>query len=266
MKYINKKHLVALSILFAFGLVGITAWSSVQSENVERVIIENKTRSLQVEAVKELGSTGNISKFEISLRNNYDKPVSIYRFRVSDKLFDKDAVTAIEQGGFLDKWLIKPNETSVSKFSANSKGKVFLTIVAVLFEDGTGDGNAGDVIRLQEIRTGVFMGFKEIVPILQESAKADESLSSEAMIQSLEERIKQINDKDIPDNLKRGFAQAKSYVSLELKDVRENISLKPNFNPRADVIDKLVEIESALTKLTVNLPSNIGKKRRQNED
>lgn len=257
MKYINKRHLIALLVLAAFGVTGFAVWRSVQSKDVERVFIENKTRSLQVESIKDLGEKNNRKEIEITFRNNYEKPIAAYRVRVSEEFDGKTEVSAVERGGLIVGWVLKPKDIKVEKFIINSEGKTYLTIAAVIFEDGTGDGEIAELNRLQEIRVGVRMGFQKIVPILQDAAKTSESLSSDTAIQSLEEKIKQLSDKDVPNNSKRGFALAKSYVSLELNDIKDAKARNPNFNAETEIAAKLSEIESALTKLSVNLPSNI---------
>lgn len=263
MNYISKMSMLTLLILTAFGIAGFAIWKSVQSKSIEQVSIENKTRFLIVESIKELGEKNNRSEIEITFKNNYDKPIASYRVRVSEEFDGRTDVSAVERGGLIVGWVLRPNETKVEKFIINSEGKTHLTIAAVIFEDGTGDGEIVELNRLKEIRVGVQMGFQKIVPILQDAAKTGESFSSDTAIQSLEEKIKKLNDEDVPDNSKRGFALAKSYVNLELKDIRDAKTRNPNFNPNNEAATKLTEIESALTKLSVNLPSNSGKQRRQ---
>lgn len=82
-------------------------------------MIENKTRSLAVESIRPLGNAGEISSFEITFKNNYDKSISIYSFRVSDDLTDKDTISGVELNGLADGWTLKPNEAHSTKFSAS---------------------------------------------------------------------------------------------------------------------------------------------------
>jgi len=265
MRHISKKVLVLL-ILAVFGIVGLTVWSSVQSKNTEQVFIENKTRSLIVESVKESGAKKDKNTTEISLRNNYDKSIAAYRVRVSENFNGKTEESAVERGGLIVGWVLGPNEIKVEKFFTNPEAKTHLVIAAVLFEDGTGDGEIAELTRLQNIRAGVLLGFQKIVPILQNAVKMNESLSSDTAIQSLTEKIKQLDDEDIPDNSKRGFALAKSYMSIELKDLKDKKSLDSAFSPDTKLATKLSEIELVLTKYPVNLPSKTVEIRRQNEN
>jgi hypothetical protein len=264
MKSNNKNLLIVLVVVIVFGFAGITVWNSAQSKNLERVFVENKTRSLKVESIKESGEISDSSIFEITFKNNYDKPISVYRFRVSDELTDKNNTSAVEKGGLTDGWILRPNEISVTKFSARSKGKIILTIAAVLFEDGAGDGETNDLTRLQQIRAGVLVAFQKIVPVLREAKKDEESLSSAATIQTLEDNIKLIDDEDSTLNTKRGFALVKDYVIYELKEIREKTGL--NSDSKTKVIRKIAEFELQLTKLSEELPSSIRQERRRNEN
>lgn len=265
MKRINTKHIFALLILTVFGIVGFTVWSSAQSKNVERVFVENKTRSLVVESVKELGEKNDQSMVEVSLKNSYDQPISAYRVQVFEEFDGKKEMSAVERGGLIVDWVLKPKEIKVEKFLIKSKGKTHLTIAAVLFEDGTGDGETADLTRLQEIRVGGRMGFQRIASILKDTVENESSLSDTA-IQSMEEKIKQLSDENIPDKSKPGFALATGYINIELKDIRDEKSRNSDFNANSEVVTKLAKIESALTKFSINLPPNTGKERRQNED
>lgn len=265
MKRINTKHIFVLLILTVFGIVGFTVYSSVQSKNVERVFVENKTLSLVVESVKELGEKNDQSMVEVSLRNNSDKPISAYRVRVTEEFDGKKEVSVVERGGLIVDWVLKPNEIKVEKFLIKPKGKTHLTIAAVLFEDGTGDGGTADLTRLQEIRVGVRMGFQRIAFILKDTMENESSLSDTA-IQLMEEKVKQLSDENVPDKSKPGFALATGYMNIELKDIRDEKSRNSDFNANSKVVTKLAKIESALTKFSINLPPNTGKERRQNED
>jgi hypothetical protein len=248
MKYFRKKRMLFLIIAICLGTVGFSVLSFAQNRNTGRVNIENKTRSLIVESVNSVGDSEQNSNFEITFKSNYEKPVSAYRFRVTDESTAEDAVVAIEKNGMADDWTLKTNELSKAKFSAGIKGKITVTVAAVLFEDGTGDGEPDDLGRLQEIRTGVWMAFNRIIPILKENVAAGDS--SETKLESIEEQIDQLNTQDVPDNSKRGFAFAKNNVVLSLKDVKREAQSKPDFNPVVKMAEKLNQIKSIVQKMT----------------
>jgi hypothetical protein len=256
MKYFHKKSTLALSIMIGLGIAVFFVWSSVQGKSIDRIVIENKTRSLIVESIKHLGNTEEQSSFEITFKNNYDKPISIYRFCITDETSDKDTISGVEKDGSAMGWTLKPGETSKAKFSASSAGKIILTVAAVLFEDGTGDGISTDLIRLQENRSGVWMAFDKVIPMLKDALRSNRSFSDTTQLELLEKEIGNVNEKDVPDNLKAGFVFARNYVGYELKDIRENKRSNPLFDQSAKISDKLHQFEDTFTKLSANLPAS----------
>jgi len=257
MKYFHKKSYIALSALFGIGIAVFFVWDSVQGKNTDRVTVENKTTSLIVESISPLSQTVETSTFEIKLKNNNEKPISIYSLRVSDELTEKDTTSGVEINGLADGWTLKPNEEHSTTFSAASKGKVLLTIAAVLFEDGTGDGDTTELTRLQEIRAGVWMAFNKIVPLLKDSVKTGPSVLTTPKIESLEKEVSQINDRDVPDNSKPGFAFARNYIGYELKDIRINTQKAPGFGPAEKIAEKFNRFEATFVKLSVGLSPNL---------
>ncbi len=258
MKYFHKKSTLALSVVIGLGIAAFFVWNSVQGKSIDRIVVENKTRSLIVESIKHLRDTEGQSSFEITFKNNYDKPISIYSFRVSDDLTDKGTISGVELNGLADGWTLKSNEAHSTKFSASSTGKIIVTVAGVLFEDGTGDGIPVELVRLQEIRAGVWAAFDAIIPVFKEALQTDKPFSTVPEVELLETKIKQLSDKDVPDNSKPGFVFARNYIGYELKNVRENSQRNPNFNPSSKITEKFNQLEATFIKLSVNLPAGIG--------
>ena len=251
MKIPAKKQFIALFVFIGLGIVILAFRESAQSKDIDRILIENKTSSLKVESIKESTVLKEITWFEITVRNDYQKPIAVYSFRVSDQTSRRGDINAVQQGGFLDKWLISPHEISTTKFSASSEGKVVLTIAAVIFEDGTGEGLNHDLTRLQEDRTGAKIGLSKIAPIIRDAAKKNEAASDSA-IEALKNKINQLDDKEISNNFKAGFRLSKSYISAELESIQNKLKAKTGFNPIASVEGILATIESSLTKLSLD--------------
>ena len=252
MKHFSSSRFVVGSVLVILLTAAAVVWATKgQSNSIGRLRIENKTRSLAIESMKDLGEVqaGAQNRFEVTVRNGYDKPIVTYRFRVVDSLTGKKTINAVERGGMMGDWDLPPNGADVIAFSAASEGAVVLTVAAVLFEDGTGDGNTSDLLRLQEIHAGVKTAFQKIAPILRQAANTDDSVVPDAAIQLLEDEVASINDREVPVNQRRGFAQAKDYVRLELSDLKNNLRSKPNLKHKAEFTKKLEKIEKALAKM-----------------
>ena len=218
------------------------------SSNTDRLRLENKTRSLMIESVKNLGEGQGRSRFSLTLRNGYDKPIIAYSIRVEDSSTDKDTISAVERGGLVDDWSLPPNATDTSHVTA-SEGDVVLTIFAVMFEDGTGDGDVNDLTRLQETRAGVKLAYQRITPILRRAASENREVVSDEVTHSLEGEVASINDKGVPRNLRRGFAQAKAYIGSELKELKDKLRSEPGLKYGEEINKKAKAIEKALAKL-----------------
>lgn len=253
MKNKFKIRFAATLLLLAVLGIGLVVWASNENVNLDRLHIENKTHSLVVESVKNLGEKNELSQFEITVRNSYEKPIAVYRLRIKDESKDKDTISAVEIGAFTDGWTLQPNETSTTKFSAASKGNIILTIAAIIFEDGTGDGYIDDLTRLRENHLGVKLAFQKITAVIKESTKTDNLAPSE-LVSSLENKIAEISDESVPTNSKRGFAQAKSYIGFELKDIRQKIDSTSGAALQTEIEKQLTKIEDTLTKLSGGTP------------
>lgn len=248
-KYISY-FVVGLLVLTVFG-IGIVVWASNEKDDAKRIQIENKT-SLIVESIRNLEDSDDLSRFEVTIRNGYEKPIVVYRLRINDETTQKNTIYAVEKGGFIGSSPILSNETSTVRFSAATKGTIKLTLAAAVFEDGTGDGVSSDLLRLREIQIGVAMALQKIAPIFRQVKEKGEVPTSEAAIESLEDKISSISDEDIPLNSRSGFAQAKSYFNFELKDLKTRLGSKPNLNIKEEITKQLNNLERSLTKLRTN--------------
>lgn len=252
MKHISSSRFVLGSLLVVLLAAAAVVWATNgQSNDVDRLRIENKTRSLAIESVKDLGVSlsGAQSRFEVTVRNDYDKSIIFYRFREADSSTDKKTISGVERGGIMDDPILPPNGTSATVFSVASEGEVVLTVAAVLFEDGTGDGDSNDLLRLQENHAGVKAALQRIAPILRQAANTDDLAAPDAAVQMLEDEVAAVSDAGVPINLRSGFAEAKDYVRSELRDLKDELRSKPKLKRRAEVGKKLEKLEKALAKM-----------------
>jgi uncharacterized protein (UPF0147 family) len=252
MKSPSASRFVMGMLLVALSLTAVViVWATNRQKNIntDRFRMENKTRSLTVESVENLREAQGRSQFAVTVRNGYDKPIVAYSIRVEDGSTDKDTISAVERGGLVDDWSLPPSATDIAHVSASSEGNIVLTIFAVMFEDGTGDGDTDDLMRLQEVRAGVKLAYQRIAPILRRAASETSAVVSEEAAQSLEGEVASINDKEVPMNLRRGFAQAKAYIGSELKELKDKLRSKPRLKYGEEVNKKAKDIEKALAKL-----------------
>lgn len=250
MKYLSGlRFMVGTSLVMLMFVAVVVVGENNGHNDTNRLRIENKTRFLTVESVTDLGEVHGRSQFAVTVRNGYDKSIVAYSIRIEDSATDKDTISATERGGLVDDWSIPPKATDVTRVFASSEGNVVLTIFAVMFENGTGEGDPNDLTRLQEVRAGIKLAYQRIAPILRRAASENRAVVSEAAIQSLEDEIASISDREVPMNLRRGFHQAKDYVDSELKDLKDNLRSESSHKSGVEIDEKAKEIEEALAKL-----------------
>jgi hypothetical protein len=247
--FIRVLLLAAITALIIIASAVVIAWATDMQNNADGLRLENKTRSLIIESVKNLGEGQGRSQFAVTVRNGYDKPIVAYSIRIEDNSEDKDTISAVERGGLVDDWSLLPRATDIAHLSASSGGSIVLTIYAVMFEDGTGDGDADDLGRLQDARAGVKLAYQRIAPILRRAANANKESASDEVTQSLDAEVASISDKEVPMNSRRGFAQAKAYIRSELKDLKAKLTSEPGLKPGEEIGKKARAIETALAKL-----------------
>ena len=243
---------IGLLVIFLVAIVSTTFWITRGSSNdLDRIRIENKTR-LSVESVissEAIQPGQSPSRFTVTVKNNYDKPVVAYSWLLIDSLTGKDTISGVEKSGLLNGWSLLPKNTDKISISVASKGEVVLTLAAVLFEDGTGDGETDELARLQDIRTGVKSAYQQILPLFHQASIADESVPIDTAFQMLENKVSSISDEQVPVNSKRGFAEAKNYLKQELKDLKDKLRSNPSLRRDIEITNKYGKIERTLAKM-----------------
>lgn len=250
MKHVSFSRMAVGASLVILCTAAAVVWATNGRDDTDRLRVRNLTRSLSVESVASPpGALKKAGRFVVTVRNGYDKPVVAYSIRVEDGSTDKDTISAVERGGHTDGWSLPPNATDVARVSASPEGDVVLTVSAVLFDDGTGDGDADALTRMREVRAGIKIAYQQLVPILRRAAGEGQADASGAALQSLEDEVALVSDREVPVNLRRGFVQARDYVAFELRELKSELRSKPGLKYGAEVGKKLEKIEKALTKL-----------------
>lgn len=254
MKRLSFSRMAVGSALVLSCAAAAAVWAAGGGDDVNRLHVRNQTRALNIESVTSVeaaqaGAQRKTARFAVTVRNGYDKAVASYSIRVEDGSTGADTVSAVERGGYTDGWQLPPGATDVARVSTAPEGEVVLTVLAVIFEDGDGDGDADALARLRGVRAGVKLAYQQIIPILQRASNEGPAAAPEAAIQSLEDEVSLINDREVPSNLRRGFVQARDFVAYELKEIRAELRSGKRLKYSAEVGKKLEKIEKALTKL-----------------
>lgn len=253
MKRLLRSRLAAATLVMSIATVAVV-WVTHGHPGAGKVRTENKTRSLAVVSVNDLGALkaepqAGLSLYDVTVRNNSDKPVAVYSIRVEDSSTDAGTISAVERGGLTDNWSLPPNGTDVVRVTAASEGDVVLTVYAVMFEDGTGEGDRNELRQLHEVRAGVRLAYQRIAPILRRAAKENATVTADAAAQALGDEVASVSETAVPLNFRRGFVQARDFVGVEIDDVKGRLRSDPSLKHGAEINKKLEKIEKALAKL-----------------
>ena len=149
--------------------------------------VESKATALKVLTVSRRGSY-----LRIRLKNMSDK--KIYSFRMAyHKSGASSLISTIEPS---DKSAIAPGEIYLYQYSfipTSTLAREPLTFEAVLFEDGTGDGEADKVKSLQDIHNASRKELELVVTLLQ-TAIDSPNVETLSVIDELEKHVSEIPD------------------------------------------------------------------------
>lgn len=240
MKFVSNYRAIAVNLVILITVFVIFVFAQAQRQSESRQIskdvrVEYKTNSLVAEDLVEIrrsknrgdqGDPTTLRTFEVKLKNNSDKPIVEFFLIVKDATTTEKSTSGFQRGVMTDGWLLPPNEVDVNRFSAVPEGEVVLIVAAVLFYDGTGEGDPTELLRLREYRAGMKLAYQEIVPLLQHSLNEKETVDPISAIESLEKEVASMSVEKAPMNQKRGYHQAKQYIIHQLQDLRNSLSSK----------------------------------------
>lgn len=256
--------LITVFVIFVFAQNQRQAESRQTSKDVR---VEYKTNSLVAEDLVEIRKSkiqsdrkdqANLRTFEVKLKNNSDKPIVEFFLIVKDVGTPEKSTSGFKRSVMTDGWLLLPNEVDVNRFTAAPEGEVVLIVAAVLFDDGTGEGDPTELLRFREYRAGRKMAYQEIVPILQRGLNKKENADPFATLQSLEKEVASLSVEKAPMNQKGGYHEAKQFIIMELQDLRNSLSSKSravyiseseiNREYTSKIAEQLARIERTIAK------------------
>lgn len=170
----------------------------------------NETQALRVASVIDQRNVGTKHSFEISVMNVSDKAIVEYTF------FRKDG-SALTTSGATTGWSLAPGESSVLK--ADLEPGENITLAALLFADGTGQGDAGEINRMRDYRTGVEEQYRRAVPILNQAKGSPAVAEAAAVAMALRQ---QLDSLPVPQ-VGLGFSAGKS---AGLHDAKQFIEMQ----------------------------------------
>lgn len=184
---------------------------------------------------------------KLSVKNISDKRVVGY------VLVKKDGST-ITSSGATTGWVLGPGETDILTVSVNWNEEI-PRLFAALLEDGTGDGDRQEAVRLRDYRSGIEKQFQRAVPLLREAKNAPASGQASAVLNNLRARLAALQEKEAETaspGMASGLRHAKEFIIRQLDQaamkLKDNSALELRI-VQSDMEQVLTRVEAALKQL-----------------
>jgi hypothetical protein len=247
MKYVLPATLVLLGLILIVGAASrktLPAYSSLQKTVQTIPVINNKTKSITVTDIK-LAGNGIV---EVTLLNGSSRVITFYTF-------------ALGAGQIMPLGGIPAGGTTVQKFSANTlaeaaarngSGISQLTILALSFGGGGGEGDPEEVTKLEETTLGMKEEIRRFLPALVRAANSP-AVESEENLLSFETEASELAAKIDPSTLsparKGGQELAKLLLSKDLQSLRDKKKLDRNNTYKNGLAERLKYYQRRFTEL-----------------
>lgn len=236
----------ALVVIFAV-LMGVSAWPSrspLRQRTEPRVL--NKTRAFRV-----VSQERDNQHFLLTLKNGYRKDITGYTVTQGMDT-PSSAEVSIEEDFIYGDKVIAPGETYVVRIPISEQspapGSVpqqeqDINVAAVLFDDGTGDGDAKVIKKTKDRRRGERIQLERILPLFQAVLDAPDA-DLPAALDRLESRIAllpEVTGKEFSSSVKSGLQGGKEMLLQAAQTLRQN---RQRLNNVAALREDLIRVKS----------------------
>lgn len=148
--------IAAVLLLTAIAAVALSRGNSLRQDG--QFVVDNKTSGFVVDQVQRDGEL-----LRLALINRYHKNIKAYTVAIGNVKMEEDFI-------YSDR-VIAPQEVFILELprsrSSRPADSLRISVLAVVFEDGTGDGLMANVVAIKDRRLGERLQFKRTVQILQ---------------------------------------------------------------------------------------------------
>jgi hypothetical protein len=231
---------ITAAIAFVCLLVVVAGpWSRARPQEQSGLEIKNQTAALQLLSKSEERS-GQQYIVKLDLMNTSNKGIVAYTLLKQDQ-------TMLTTNGATIGWVLAPRETDIVRLAIPSADKI-LTVFAVLFDDGSGEGDSEIIRQLRDYRIGVRAQFLRASPMLRELQNGHQTPAQRARNKSELLNLPERHDDMNPSVSKsEGAKHAKQFIlnQLGLSDGIDRLE-----DPRRIRVDETLEkLEKAMSKL-----------------
>ena len=212
-KKIRVNYVVSLLAIIGIALLGAQRSSQSAASKKELkaadVRITNKTKGFEVVGIKEAGP----NFWQVTFKNSYDKTITAFQASSGNTILYEELI--VESNRCISG--ILPGATYVRLFPAIRS----LTVFAVVFEDGTGEGHPLMIKEVVEIRAGKAKAMRDFVSRVRKVVDSNDHPLTETL-----------------KNLRREFADSSTMDETISSDERYGFE-----SGRTELLDEIQRIE-----------------------
>jgi hypothetical protein len=216
-----------LAIVFGLGILALGAnfWqSSGSSPRPQREYFSNNTLSQATSRLKLSNMTSafevvnvepNGRRVRLTLKNNYNKTITAYAISAGDHSHNLHELP--------DEEVMTPGSTRDQVVSLPPEQKNHITVLAVVFNDRTGDGDGSVVKEINDYRLGKKTQYGHIVPLLNKLLAASDN-EFETALQEAKVAIDGLpsgSEQELSHFVIAGLRDAKASILLDLEDLNQ---------------------------------------------
>ena len=205
-----------------------------QTLRLEDIKRENKTRALEVTKL-EITPTFGDHLAQVTFTNTYDKAITA--FVVTTGIYTPHSKSTItEDFAANENAYIRPGKSYTNFFSVGEMREAGITILAVMFEDGTGEGDADEVREIIETRTGKAKVYNYFLPKIREMLDSADDNQKQEGLESLKAQIRDFpRDNNGKAYIESGISDGKLELLSQIRDYE--------FRPKTSLRDVLNILE-----------------------
>jgi hypothetical protein len=187
--------------------------TSFQGKELAEIDVANKTSGFLVMNLNRTGA----DLFRLELKNTYKKTITAFRFSIGP-------VQITEELAYNKKRTILPNTIFTKDYPTQlTLGDDKLIILAVVFEDGTADGDSNTIREITEMHLGKQRAYEYFLGRVQLLLNSADTQSMEDLEKIRSEIANLPEERGMSGYMRRGFNRGKQDLLEELQQVQSNL-------------------------------------------
>jgi hypothetical protein len=235
--------ILTLGIIACAVLLSLRILDARGSSKSQQTIIQVNNKTYAIEVLDSRVENGN---FKITLKNRSNRNITSYEVSLGG---GKSAQTEL----LYTNEVIAPGQVFSDDYPVDDTLiRDGFGIVAVIFEDGTGNGDARVIRQISDIRYGEKLQYQRSLPLLERAA----SVSDNSLPETLDQLPLQISspenqDSNLSPYVKSGIQNAKNHLIQELQTVKEVARRQGNSKAKSKLLVLMRQKQTLIKNLSV---------------